>query len=302
MRFEMLDPRNDYVFKRLFADAPELLASLINAIRPHRPPVEVARVRNPLVLPSDLEASALALDMLATDARGRSFDVEVRMHRRREGLERSAPQLHKSQLVRMLSMQLAAAAEPSFFPSVVGIHLLDFDLFEDTDRANWCFELRDDRTNSVCLEDTLELDVLDLGKAASSGDAVGPLRDWATFFARWNEPSEIDRIRDPAVRGALHRLIELSADDHDVYRADLRARALRAADARREAAIDEGREEGRAAGRLEGAARLLKVWLTQRFGALPDDVVARLHAADWETLERWADRAVDGRSCDEVLA
>lgn len=302
MRFEMLDPRNDYVFKRLFADAPELLASLINALRPHRPPVEIVRVRNPLILPSDLEGAALALDVLATDARGRSFDVEVRIHRRREGLEHAAPQLNKPQLVRMLSMQLAAAAEPSFFPSVVGIHLLDFDLFDDADRANWSFELRDDRTPSVCLEDTLELDVLELGKAASLGDVHGPLAAWATFFSRWSEVAEIDRIQDPVVREARDRLIRLSIDDHDVYRADLRARALRAADARRASAIDEGREEGRAAGRLEGAARLLKVWLTQRFGALPDDVVARLHAADWESLERWADRVVDGRSCDEVLA
>jgi hypothetical protein len=27
----LLDPKNDFVFKKLFADAPELLAALINA-------------------------------------------------------------------------------------------------------------------------------------------------------------------------------------------------------------------------------------------------------------------------------
>lgn len=30
---ELLDPKNDYVFKRLFADSPDLLAELISAVR-----------------------------------------------------------------------------------------------------------------------------------------------------------------------------------------------------------------------------------------------------------------------------
>lgn len=34
----LLDPTNDYVFKRLFAEAPELLVSLINDLRPDLPP------------------------------------------------------------------------------------------------------------------------------------------------------------------------------------------------------------------------------------------------------------------------
>ncbi|MBK5969582.1 hypothetical protein CCR91_12595 [Thiorhodovibrio winogradskyi] len=34
---DLLDPKNDYVFKRLFVRAPELLVALINAVRPERP-------------------------------------------------------------------------------------------------------------------------------------------------------------------------------------------------------------------------------------------------------------------------
>jgi hypothetical protein len=37
----LLDPKNDFVFKRLFADAPDLLAALINAVRSSDPPVQV---------------------------------------------------------------------------------------------------------------------------------------------------------------------------------------------------------------------------------------------------------------------
>ncbi|WPL18589.1 hypothetical protein Thiowin_03663 [Thiorhodovibrio winogradskyi] len=34
----LLDPTNDYVFKRLFAETPELRVALINDLRPDLPP------------------------------------------------------------------------------------------------------------------------------------------------------------------------------------------------------------------------------------------------------------------------
>ena len=35
---DLLDPKNDYVFKRLFVRRPQLLVALINAVRPDAPP------------------------------------------------------------------------------------------------------------------------------------------------------------------------------------------------------------------------------------------------------------------------
>ena len=35
----LLDPKNDYIFKRLFAQSPELLSDLINSIRYDQPPI-----------------------------------------------------------------------------------------------------------------------------------------------------------------------------------------------------------------------------------------------------------------------
>ena len=45
----LLDPKNDYVFKRLFADDPVLLADLINAVRHRAAPITGLRVRNPTI-------------------------------------------------------------------------------------------------------------------------------------------------------------------------------------------------------------------------------------------------------------
>lgn len=41
MTTDLLNPCNDYVFQRLFAASPTLLADLINAVRNDEPPIEV---------------------------------------------------------------------------------------------------------------------------------------------------------------------------------------------------------------------------------------------------------------------
>lgn len=41
----LLDPKNDSVFKRLFVEAPELLAGQINAVRCAEAPIEVNGIR-----------------------------------------------------------------------------------------------------------------------------------------------------------------------------------------------------------------------------------------------------------------
>ena len=46
---DLLDPKNDFVFKKLFATAPTLLADLINALRSDWPPIEVVEVINPQI-------------------------------------------------------------------------------------------------------------------------------------------------------------------------------------------------------------------------------------------------------------
>jgi predicted transposase/invertase (TIGR01784 family) len=100
---DLLDPKNDYVLKRLFADSPDLLAALISAVRRGEPPVEVLQVLNPQILPQDLTGKAIELDVLARDARGRLFNVEVQVQRFPRWSARSA-----FYLSRLLTSQIDA--------------------------------------------------------------------------------------------------------------------------------------------------------------------------------------------------
>ena len=90
MPITLLDPKNDYVFKRLFADAPALLADLISAVRHDCPPVREVQVLNPRIEPADLRDEYIVLDLLARDATGRHYNLEMQVRRYHDYSERDA--------------------------------------------------------------------------------------------------------------------------------------------------------------------------------------------------------------------
>jgi hypothetical protein len=61
---------------------------------------------------------------------------------------------------------------------------------------------------------------------------------------------------------------------------------------------DKGRQEGRREGETEMLLRLLRL----RFGPLPTDAVARVQAANPETLWRWSERLLTAAILEEVFA
>ena len=73
---QLLDPTNDYVFKRLFVEAPELLVALINDLRPDLPDLTSVEILNPNIEPGDLTGKYIILDVLARDADGHCYNVE----------------------------------------------------------------------------------------------------------------------------------------------------------------------------------------------------------------------------------
>jgi predicted transposase/invertase (TIGR01784 family) len=76
----LLDPRNDYVFKRIFASHLDLLNDLVNVVRGDAAPLTLTKVLNPNILPEDITGKEIILDILAVDDQGRNVDVEVQVN------------------------------------------------------------------------------------------------------------------------------------------------------------------------------------------------------------------------------
>jgi predicted transposase/invertase (TIGR01784 family) len=292
MQSELLDPKNDFVFKKLFAEAPQLLAALINAVRSDEPPIEVVEVTNPRIEPEDIKGKFIVLDILAKDQQGRFYNIEMQVRRFAPWSARST-----YYLARVLSNQIVSGQEFHSLKPVIGIHLLDFDLFDapgQKSQAQWCFEMRDRQDPQTKLGDELQLHIIELSKADRLGLVPEPLAAWIALFEHWQEESTMQTIDYPPVQQALDRLKGLSADAETRRLAFVRERAL----------LDEATaiNAATARGKLEGEALLLQRLLTKRFGPLSLDTSQRLNTATAEQLELWADRILDAPTLDAVFA
>ena len=141
---DLLDPKNDYVFFRLFSEAPELLIDLINAVRADQPPIVEITLLDARLTPERITGKRLVLDLNGVDERGRRFNIEIQVRHFPFWIKRAM-----MYLARLYSDQLNAGTDYQEAQAVIGIHLLDFDLFKgepgDDDNALWRFVMVDPR-------------------------------------------------------------------------------------------------------------------------------------------------------------
>jgi predicted transposase/invertase (TIGR01784 family) len=304
----LLDPKNDAVFKRLFAGAPHLLAELINAVRADDPPLTVVEIINPEIRPEDLDGNLIVLDLLARDPHGKLYNVEMQVRtlsRVGAGHARDRPSCCPGVLV--------AGMARSYTQSHIGIHLLDFALFDDQDQGLWCFELRDRDQHGVRLGEELQLHVIELPKADRLGAGSTELAAWVAFLKHWQEEQRMSEIKYPPVQEAMERIRDMSSDVltwHEALRRDMAFmdEQVRQREAREDGMAEglaEGRAkglaEGLAEGRTKGQAALLERQLSRRFGPLSEEHLAILLTATAQELERIADRVLDAHDISVVF-
>jgi predicted transposase/invertase (TIGR01784 family) len=267
------------VFKRLFGESPELLVALINDLRPDLPEIVAVEILNPGINAEELSGKCIVLDVLARDAEGHAYNVEIQVRRHEAWNARAL-----YYLARLLSQQLNAGEDYEQLRAAVGIHLLDFDLFKETEaqkaQAVWRFEMRDARQPTVTLGNRLQLTLIELKKAdrlsrpaargpaaasVAAGETDEPdteapvserLSAWVTFFEHWREERTMASIEHAPIQEALNRVRQLSADEEAQRLAFVRERAQRDELSWLKEAREKGRQEGRqdraSGGRQEG--------------------------------------------------
>ncbi len=271
----LLDPKNDYVFKRLFADAPKLLIALINAVRANEAEITELEVLNPKIDPEELAGKYIILDLQAKDESGKRYNIEMQVRRYNAWSSRSA-----FYLARLLSQQLNPGEDYSTLKSAIGIHLLDFDLFQQPEQQNqavWCFEMRDHTQPAVRLGKELQLNLIELRKADKLGLSSEALKAWITFFEHWQEELTMANITYQPVQEALERVKALSADEETQRLAFVRERALHD-----EASLMKDAEQ-------RGLLRVINRQLNRRFGEIPDWAKEKLFEASNDQLEQWSE-------------
>ncbi|MCK7582336.1 MAG: Rpn family recombination-promoting nuclease/putative transposase [Chromatiales bacterium] len=240
------------------------MAALINDLRPDLPPIEGVEILNPGINAEELRGKYIILDVLARDAQGHGYNIEIQV--RRYGAWRQRGLYY---LARMLGQQLGQGEDYGTLRAAIGSSPAGLRSVHRHARAT--------RSGAVALRDARRAPAVDhAGEPATvepdrteESDRLkqkaGPLAGWVTFFEHWREEQTMATIEHAPIREALNRVRQLSADDEARRLAFVRERALHD----EISLLKEAREEGQ-----EEAKRATALAMLQD-GLLDEDVIAR---------------------------
>ncbi len=301
-----LNPKYDVVFLSLFGDRndPELLLSLLNALlQGHQPPL-VSLELSPTRLSNEVaQDKAPVLDLCATDGQGRRYDVEIQVSRKAAYPERAL-----YYWARLFVSQLKKGQPYTALRPTVGIHLLDWNLFDGPDQElHHVFHAVDERWGRR-LTDHLALHILELPRFDRAIAELSSDEDKWLYFIRKGHTMTHDEAKalGHPIDKAEQRLCTLSQEQDLRIQAILQERRLHDEAAflpdhweeahrkGRKQGLADGRKEGLADGRKEAMGVSVRLWERALGRALSQDERALLEAFARTTgIEALGDMALD---------
>jgi predicted transposase/invertase (TIGR01784 family) len=252
------NPKIDLVFRKLFGseENADLLLSLLNGVLDCHPRLTGLTIKNPYSLSTYVGGKSSILDIKAVDEHEDWYDIEMQIGELGYYGKRALYYVSK-----MYVDQLVEGATYSDLHKTIGIHLLDFDYFND-DRYRRHFVFKDMETNEYLEHLSYQqLYFIEMRKFRKEWNEVSTLLDrWISFF---NRAQQVDKYAlpqqlsdEPSVLKAVETLerISFNPQEREIYEAELKSRLddleeLRTA---RDNALNEGEAKGRAEGRAEG--------------------------------------------------
>ncbi len=223
---ELLDPRNDFLFKRIFGseENQDVLLAFLNRTftEAHRPPLREIIVLNPYIeKDSPLDKQSI-LDIRARTTEGELINVEMQLFNRYDMEKRTLFYWSK-----LYSSQLVEGQSYSTLKRCVTINILDFALLKN-DLYHSVFHLHEDQTG-ITLTDDIEIHFLELPKlnAQAAPTKQGGLANWLLFLKgvtpdQW----EVLTMNEPKLKKAMDTLEFLSQDQEARMRYEARQKYL----------------------------------------------------------------------------
>lgn len=310
---EPLSPKNDFVFKKLFADSKhvDILTAFLASVLDVSPAgLEGLRLMESHILGDAPEGKECVLDVRVDTREGAAIDVEIQLRPMRKLRERIL-----FYCSRLLAEQVKSGDNYKGMRKAICIVIVDHDFIgESPEHYHHRFRMYD-RAREVEFTDAQEIHILELTKLWKTMDG-SPLRNWLLFLAAKTEGEfEMAAQKDAAVDKAWTALKELSADERTRLQAEAREKWRRDFEARMDDAkedgraegevigrvkgLEEGRVEGLAEGKVEGGRQGILRVLTARFNnPVPDDI--RQAVASKTDLSVLESLLIYAATCDTV--
>jgi predicted transposase/invertase (TIGR01784 family) len=242
-----IDPKVDYAFKHLFGRESNqlILIDVLDSVLLPAPNEKIRElvILNPFNPKEALDDKLSILDIKARDQSGRQFNIEMQMLAYPAYDQRIvyyASKLHQQQFK---EGQDYAELRPT-----ISINFLNHVLFPDVTSHHLRFGLLE-QAHHFALNDDLAFHILELPKFTKSAQELRDGLDIWLYFLRHAEKMDADALpaalEQPLVKKALEELKMLTQTDLERERYEARRKAQLDHDSMLNAALRQGREEGR---------------------------------------------------------
>ena len=245
-----IDPRVDFVFKLMIGNPKHrrVTVHFLNALLKLKVPIVSVEILNPLIGKDRSEEKIIILDVLAKDALGRIFNIEMQTR-----IPLSFPNRMLFYNCKNYIRQLKDGDGYEKLHPAISICILDrcmFDQAEEANRWHHSFRLRCDQRNDLVLTDNLEFHIFELPKFVPSSDNVSDLptdEKWLYLFkeaVNFEPEALMEQLVEPEFCEAIGVLEMISKSQEDLQYYEDRLKFLRDEAAKLDDAREEGREEG----------------------------------------------------------
>ena len=212
---DLLDPTDDYIFKRVFGDEKHkpVLLSLLNSILRGNPHVSDLQLRNCEIPKFFEKGKTVRLDIKAEINPQEFVDIEMQVNNTGEILERAIQYLQNMSAdnFRKLSENERNDSTSSYkLPKVIGIWILKNNIFRDREdpftELGWSI-----KGEPGFVTDKERLFTIELPKYKAKNEKEQDMLDrWMSFFTN---PRESEKVEIPEIQEALDTLDWISGDD-----------------------------------------------------------------------------------------
>ena len=281
MRRTLLNPKIDFVFKKIFGseEHPEILISFLNAVLKPKKPIVSVEIKNSDLEKEYIEDKFSRLDVKALTSNKEIINIEIQLKNEYNMIQRSLYYWSK-----LYEEQLSEGDRYDKLSRTVCINILDFKYLKN-DRFHNGYRLKEIETNEELtnLQEIHFIEIPKLKRFESTEEIVDLLEGWLEFLR--DPESEVIRkleMSNKEIREAKDELYRLSRNSKERELYYLREKSLRdeisALANAKEKGLKEGLKQGLFEGKLESARSFLDI--------LDDDTIATKLNIDVDIIKK----------------
>ena len=260
MSNKLLNPKNDYVFKRLFGSVGNetITKNLLSCILQQNI-TDVQLDCNPILEKNLLDDKVGILDIKAKIDNTTNIDIEMQVTDHKNIEKRILFYLSK-----MYTKTIKKSQDYSTLEKCIAILITNYniDIIKNIPKYITKWNIREEEYQKIVLTDVMEIYIIELNKFKDYKEKSNhnSLNSWIEFI----ESPEVVDMSNKEIQKAKKVLEEISQDEHEQYLAELREKYIMDQKAIEDAGYDKGLKTGIAQGITQGKLQIAKKMLSKK--------------------------------------